>query len=112
MNNQTTPEQIFIEYCDINFGKAGTPDSTGRTFTQFERFATYWEIFKVAYDEGLKENICAGYNKGFEEGFKVGYRKGERDTDAEMQKEIRAAYFEGKEEGYTTGRSDSYEGGF
>lgn len=72
----TTPEEIFIQYCDEKFGKAGTPDSTGRTYTQFERFATYWEIFKVAYKLGYENSADLNYTLGSEEGYNIGFDQG------------------------------------
>jgi hypothetical protein len=90
-----TPEQQFIEYCDINFGKAGTPDSTGRTFTQFERFATYWEIFKVAYGAAWNAGADHGYLLGANDEFDHGYRKGQQDMQIELDQSCRDAYQEG-----------------
>jgi len=113
-----TPEELFIEYCDINFSKAGDHDSTPRTYTQFERFATYWKVFQFAFENGCHEGHEKGYTLGFndaktcspdtsnyeegyEEGFKAGYRKGELDISKEMQREIREAYTDGLYEGRT-----------
>jgi hypothetical protein len=102
MNNQTTPEQIFIEYCDNNFGK-----SQGN-LTQFERFATYWEIFKVAYSAAWNAGADHGYLLGANDEFDNGYRKGQQDMQVEIDHACRDSY----QEGYHDGRSEQYGGVF
>ena len=87
----TTPAELFVEYCDSNFGK-----SQGN-LTQFERFASYWEIFKFAYSAAWNAGPDHGYLLGANDEFDHGYRKGVQDTEREMQHEIRNAYFEGRE---------------
>jgi hypothetical protein len=102
MNNQTTQEQIFIEYCDNNFGK-----SQGN-LTQFERFATYWEIFKVAYSAAWNAGADHGYLLGANDEFDHGYRKGQQDMQVEIDRACRDSY----REGYHDGRSEQYSGVF
>ena len=109
-NQTTTPAELFIDYCDNNFGK-----SQGN-LTQFERFASYWEIFKFAYFEGWTTGHINGlemgykdgqeskednsnYEEGYEEGFKAGYRKAEVDTEKEMNLACKEAYQQGLFEG-------------